>query len=731
MVIPREGPFSAYDSAPREQVDPPCRILIVDDDAPLRAALQQLLRQNGRSFDEAGDCAGALAWLGQKEYDLILLDYQLPDQTGLTLLDWLVSNGRDEAVVMISGEDAMDAAIGALRRGVDDFIRKPYHIGHLKKTVQGALHRAALERANRAMRESLQASERLHRHLVESSPDLIFSLNTLGEISYVNPRLEDLLGFEREEVLGHPFTALVVPEDRPRVERLLADLHQGLAASNEAELSLLRNPGGWPDGEPGRINVALDVAPIFSRPEDDGSRHYLGIYGVARDLSERKRAEEILTFQTYHDQLTRLPNRILLRQRLDAAIAAARLNGRPVALLSLDIDRFHRINDNYGHNQGDALLRAIAQRLQQVAGDADTLARLGSDEFFVLLKDVDGEQAVEQRAQLLLDQLARPYQFGSTEFHVSACVGIAMYPAHAADADTLARHATAAVAQAKRVGRHEYRFFESADSDSHAAELNLEHELRLGLERDELTLHFQPQVSLSRRRVVGVEALVRWQHPERGLLGPNTFINLAEESGLIGAISRWVLNAACAQLAAWRAHGHTELKMSFNLSPRDFEHADMAAEVLSALQRHQLPPEWVEIEITESMMMHDTERTATQIRELREAGVGVSVDDFGTGYSSLAYLQQFPVSSLKIDRSFVRDLPAAGGNHPIVAAIVGIARGFGLNLVVEGVEQIEQLKALHKLGCDVIQGYHFARPLPATDLEHLLGHRGLPAERFP
>ncbi len=723
MVIPAEQPFFDPAAAARNGLELPCRILVVDDDAALRRTLPHVLAQAGRTFDECGTVGETLSLLQQGSYDLILLDYRLPDGNGLAVLEWLAQQHREEAVIMISGEDAIDAAIGALRGGADDFVRKPYHVAQIQRAVQNVLHRTALERANRAMSQRLRASEKLHRYLVESSPDLIFTLDGEGRFSYLNPRIDALLGFDRGQLLKRPFILLAMPEDQDRIQALLHACRTGSSDGFNVELRLRRNRHILQDGEAAFVTVSLNGMPMPGR--GDAGERDIGLYGVARDISERKRAEEIITFQAYHDQLTRLPNRVLFRDRLELAIAQAQRRAGTLAVMFIDVDRFKLVNDTYGHAEGDALLRNLAERLGTTLRRGDTLARLGGDEFTVLLPDIARAEDAETIARKIIDALSTPFALRDGEFRASVSIGIAIHPRDGATAEDLTQHADVAMYKVKRSGKNGFRFFDADLNAHHRQRITLENDLRSALARDEFELYFQPQVSLARRCVVGMEALLRWNHPTQGQVGPAVFVPVAEEMGIISEISLWVLEQACRQLNVWRAAGHTELRMSFNLSPHDFDRCDVVAAVLAAIARHGIPPGQLELEITESMMMQDTDAAAGKVRALRAAGLSVAIDDFGTGYSSLSYLQKFPVSCLKIDRSFVRELNGPVIN-PVISAITGIARGFGLHLIAEGVEQAEQVAVLRSLGCDTMQGYYFAHPASARDAERWLQTATLP-----
>jgi len=722
MAIPGEQPFNALSSGPPGQNEPTVRILIVDDDVSLRSTFVQVLSRPGRNFDVCSTIADAVELLSRKAYDLILLDYRLPDGTGLALLDWLVERLREEAVIIISGENDVDAVIGALRRGADDYVRKPYHIAQLQRAVESALHKATLEKANRAMEQRLKASEKLHRYLVESSPDLIFTLDAEGRFSYVNPRVRQLLGFDRSALMRRPFTTLVMPEDVDRICGLLSLPSTMPGESFSVELRLRRNRGEPAPVDTDSVTVSLTGIPMIS---PRGERKVLGLYGVARDISERKRAEEIISFQAYHDQLTHLPNRVLFKDRLELAIAQAQRRTGALAVMFVDVDRFKLVNDTYGHAEGDLLLRAIATRLSASLRRGDTLARLGGDEFTVLLPDINQPEDAETIARKIVAALADPIKLSEGDFRATVSIGIALYPRDGSTAEDLTRHADIAMYQVKRSGKNAFRFFDPKLNTHHRERIALENDLHQALERGELELFYQPQISLSQQRVIGMEALVRWNHPQLGQVPPSTFIPVAEEVGLIGNISRWVLDTACAQLASWRQAGHRDVKLSVNLSPHDFDHRDVVQAIVNCLSEHDLPAAQVELEITESMMMNDSAGVATKVRQLREAGIGVAIDDFGTGYSALAYLQKFPVSTLKIDRSFIRELDVAMTN-PIISAITGIARGFNLQIIAEGVERQEQADALRALGCDVMQGYLFARPGAAREAEAWLSQAPTP-----
>ena len=701
------------------------KILVIDDDAPLRRSIPRLLATDYRSFDEAASLEEAIALLEQNHYDLILLDYHLPDGSGLALLDWRAEMKRSDAVIILSGEDGIDAAIGALRRGAEDFLRKPYHLAQLQRSVDNTLQKGHLLRANLQISQRLKESERLHRYLVQSSPDFIFMLNAMGDFTYVNPRATTLLGYQREELAGRSLATITSEEDRQKVMNLFANPELPPRTPQSLELKLRRNPVAR-NGGAAELSFSLHTEPMLGRGSGTDASRFLGTYGVARDVTDRKRAEEIIVFQAYHDQLTRLPNRLLFHDRLELALAQVQRRQCMLAVLFIDLDRFKLVNDTYGHGEGDQLLRGVASRIRQSLRKGDTLARLGGDEFVALLPDLTSSEDAERIAQKVLETLRPPFHLKHGDFRVTVSIGISMYPRDGEVADILVQHADIAMYQVKRGGKNGFCFFDPSLNADYRQRVSLENDLRVALERDEFELQYQPQVSLSQMRVVGTEALLRWRHPDHGLLNPASFISVAEEIGLIGGISNWVIDRASAQLAQWHQRGHDDMRMSINLSPRDFEHGEIVDTIDRNLQRHLIPPKTLELEITESLMMRDTGATADKIGRLRELGVGVAIDDFGTGYSALGYLQRFQVSSLKIDRSFVRELNGEG--NPIINAITGIARGFGLHVVAEGVETGDQIAHLRALGCDSMQGFYFSHPVEAEEAERLFV--GMPPALF-
>jgi diguanylate cyclase (GGDEF)-like protein len=447
------------------------------------------------------------------------------------------------------------------------------------------------------------------------------------------------------------------------------------------------------------------------------------VVSIVNDVTERVRYESDLAHRANHDSLTGLANRNLLDDRLDQAIAGAHRYGRLMGVVYLDLDHFKIINDSLGHRAGDVLLRQVADRLLHVVRDVDTVARAGGDEFVIVLYDADGGDDVLSTMQRVQAAMTAPFHVEGQELHVNCSMGASVYPRDGTDAQALLKNADAAMYHAKEQGRNGYHCYTATMDTSPGTRLATVQGLRRAIENGDFELHYQPLVCATDGTIVGAEALLRWRHPEDGLVPPSQFIRVAEETGLIVPIGDWVLDTACAQNARWQAEGYPRIVVAVNLSARQFHHDDMAEVVRRALRRHGLKAGWLELELTESVLMKNVSDAAATLAELSALGVRLALDDFGTGYSSLAYLKRFPFHKLKIDQSFVRDISRDADDAAIVRAVIAMAQGLGLRVIAEGVETREQRDFLRAHGCDELQGHLLGKPMPAEAFTALLARQ--------
>jgi diguanylate cyclase (GGDEF)-like protein/PAS domain S-box-containing protein len=546
----------------------------------------------------------------------------------------------------------------------------------------------------RLAEEALRESEERYRLMAENSTDLISRTSMHGVFLYLSDAVRRLLRYEPAELVGKSAYDVIVPEDRDEV-RYLSKLITDTGPTTFSYRVMPKN---------GSI-IWFETTSRSVRNPATGVLEE--IICVSRDISERKRAEEQIEYQAYHDALTGLPNRRLFRDRLTVALAHSRRLQSTLAVMFLDLDRFKYVNDTLGHSLGDELLKAVAARLHAALREEDSIARMGGDEFTVLLPELNNPEDAASVAQKLLEAVGQPMRIDETELFITTSIGIALFPNDGDSAEMLLKNADHAMYRAKDAGRNSYQMFTEAMNSRALERLSMENNLRHALERGELALHYQPQFHLATNRITGVEALLRWKDIE-----PTEFIPIAEETRLIVPIGEWVLREACRRAKAWQLEGHAGLRMAVNLSPRQFQHSDLPLLLAGALEESGLAPGDLELEITESTAMQNTDRTIATLRRLREMGLRIAIDDFGTGHSSLNYLRSFPIDTVKIDQEFVHEIESSAADRAIVSAVIGMARGLGLRVVAEGVETEGQLAFLRAEGCDEVQGFLLGVPAP-------------------
>jgi diguanylate cyclase (GGDEF)-like protein/PAS domain S-box-containing protein len=572
-----------------------------------------------------------------------------------------------------------------------------------------ALYAAARTWPLRILRRTLRELEVAGRAF-ENTADCVVIYDAAWRIASVNQAFVRTTGYAADEIVG---TTPETLRSKEQGEDFYAAIRREVLEKGTWRGEMMRRKK---DGELfpalGTMSAVLD--------EHGEILHFVSVFN---DVSSFREYERRLEHLAHYDPLTGLPNRVLFLTKLSDALIRARRHRKFLAVLFVDLDQFKTVNDSLGHHAGDELLRAIAKRLVACVRASDAIARQGGDEFTIIMEDLGRTEDAGKVAEKLLEALAQPVQVGAHELTVSGSIGISCYPQDGEDGETLLKNADAAMYQAKDKGRNNYQFF-SADIHARAHEiLVMKNNLRLALQRGEFTLHYQPRYHLGSGAITGVEALVRWQHPELGMIAPGKFIGLAEDTGMIVQLGEWVLQTACAQMKRWQALAPQRMRMAVNVSPRQFRTPDLAQRIASILRAAQLPGSLLEIEITEGVLMQDQQTSENTLHELKSMGICVAIDDFGSGYSSLSYLKRFPVDYLKIDRVFVAHIQDSAADVAIVQAVIALARGLGLVTIAEGVELEEQRKVLVLLGCAEGQGFLFSRPRPAAELEPLLAAR--------
>ncbi|MGH8314294.1 MAG: putative bifunctional diguanylate cyclase/phosphodiesterase [Steroidobacterales bacterium] len=690
------------------------RLLMVEDvPADAEITVRELLR-GGMEFDWRRVETEAELTRECIEFapDIVVSDFALPHFDGLSALRIVRRLRPDLPFIFVSGTIGEETAIESLRGGANDYVLKT-NLSRLPTAVRRALQDAA----ERTKRLEIEEALRLRDRAVEASvnPVLIVSATEPDmPLVYVNHAFEQVTGYARDEVIGGN-CRLLQGKDNEQPE--LDKIRRAIAEHRDGE-ALLRNY---------RKDGSLFWNKLYVTPvKDPHSNRVTHFVGMQYDITEIIRYQEELEHQANHDALTGLANRNLLKDRLQQALALAQRYKRPFDLTFIDLDNFKLINDSLGHDIGDRLLKIVAERLATCVQDGDTVARLGGDEFVLLVTGQEQEDGVYRAAQRVMAVIAQPFLVDEREFKITCSIGIASFPRDGDDPDTLLRNADTAMYRAKDLGRNNFQLYSSEMNADLGERLTLETDLWNAVERRELVLHYQPKVELQTGRIVGMEALLRWHHPTKGMIPPGKFIPVAEQSSLIAQIGGWVIHEACAQNKAWQDADLRPVPVAVNISARQLHDKDLVETIRSALEVTGLRPEFLEIELTESAVMMQADDAINTMARLRGMDVRISLDDFGTGYSSLSYLKRLPVTGLKIDQSFIRDLAFDPDDAAIVRALVVVAHELMLEVTAEGVETLEQVQFLKSHGCGEAQGYYFARPASANEIRALLERGTLP-----
>lgn len=675
------------------------KVLLVEENAGDTSLIREMLahvRGTPLALVCADGLSAGLERLAAGGHDVVLLDLFQPDNRGHEALAQLHARAPHVPIIVLTDREDEAVAVKAVREGAEDCLVKGQMNGHLLvRAIRYAIERKPAE-------EAVQAAKEYAENLINSSLDMIISVDTNRRIVEFNRAAEQVFGYSKAEVLGQPIDLLYAnPSDGRQLHK--NSMHGGFTgeATNKKK------------------NGEIFTSYVSATVMHDTKGNAVGVMGISRDITERKRVEDTIIHQAYHDALTNLANRRLFMDRLAQALTRAPWHNRRVAVLFLDLDHFKSINDALGHSVGDQLLQAVAERLTACVRVGDTVARLGGDEFAIALADIARTSDVPKLAQKIIDTLSTPYALEGREFFTTASIGISICPDDTQDPESLVKNADIAMYRAKKHGRNNYQHY-SPDMNAQAFErLAIETSLRHALERDEFFLEYQPQINIETSRIIGYEALVRWRHPDLGMMPPGTFIPLAEESGLIVPIGEWVLRTACAQNKAWQAVGLPPIHVAVNVSPRQLWHDDLLQVVERALMETGLDPTYLELELTESVM-RDSDEAIQLLSQLQSMGVQIAIDDFGTGYSSLSHLKRYPINKLKVDQSFVRDIGHDSHDRAIVKAIIALAQSLNMRAVAEGVETEVQMAYLRSLKCDEAQGYLLGRPMSAQAASKLL-----------
>jgi len=694
-------------------------ILLIEDDLSYATAIREALTDSGHGafqVEWVRHCIEGLERLvksGRQEKHrpdgiaAVLANLFLADSHGIGTFDRLFCAAPQIPILVLSATQDEEIAKLAVQHGAQDYLLKTKFDGDaFPKALASMVERAANAEALYEEKERAQVT-------LNSIGDGVMSIDIWGHVTYLNTVAETLTGWTREEAAGRPlaevFSVIDSTSRKPVQNPMLLAIRQNKTVGLTPNCVLVRRDG---------FEAAIEdsAAPIHDR-----RGHVTGAVMVFHDVSAARALSARMSYLAQHDSLTDLPNRILLKDRLTQSMSLAQRHRQKLAVLYLDVDRFKHINDSLGHAIGDRVLQSVAQRLLVCVRSSDTVSRHGGDEFVILLADaVHAQDAIVSVDKILL-ALAAPHLIEKHDLSITASIGIAVYPDDGTDAETLMKHADFAMLHAKDSGRNNYQFFKPEMNVRALERQSLETGLRQALEQQQFVLHYQPKINLETGAIVGAEALIRWRHPQRGLVAPGHFIRVAEECGFIVPISRWVLRESCRQARTWQDAGLPAMRIAVNASAGELRSKDFVAGVRAILAETHLDPRCLEVEFTEAFLMHDTKSSVAVLQGLKELGVQLVLDDFGTGYSSLSYLKRFPIDTLKIDQSFVRDLTTDADDASIVRAVIGMGESLRMLVVAEGVETREQLAFLREHACPEGQGFYFSHPVVAGEFSQLLG----------
>jgi diguanylate cyclase (GGDEF)-like protein/PAS domain S-box-containing protein len=691
-------------------------VLIAEDDNEIRDLICTQLELDGFKVICVTDGDQAVSKSRSLKPDVIVMDLKMPKMNGIEAIKVLKEDSSTRHIPIIVGTvvEEREDIVKSFEAGAISYISKPYYMPELKARISSVLE-------SKKLYDNLIQSEGKYRLLVENAKEAILVIQD-EILTFYNPRASQLFDYPEHKLRSTPFVEFLHSEDRDEFREYQERTLLGRRACPALSFRLLVKDGNFRWLEAKGVLIDWDGKPA--------TLHFI------TDITARKRAEEEMRFLAFYDCLTGLPNRLMFNEHMNQTLAYAKRNNNLLATLFLDLDHFKRVNDTLGHPLGDMLLNAVGERLIRIIRKSDilarnvedicntNLARFGGDEFVLLLTNIKKAQDAAKVARRILYTLSDAFVLDSHKIFITTSIGISLFPADGQDGETLIKNADKAMYHAKKVGRNNYQFYSDSTQDSTPERVTLKADLYKALEAKELLLYYQPQVSIDTRSIIGTEALIRWQHANLGVVPPADIIPLAEESGLIESVSKWVLQTACKQNLAWREAGLTEMRMSVNLSSLLFKEEKLVDLISEVLDESGADPSFLEIELPESSLIQE-ENAVKALRDLKDLGVRIAADDFGTSYSSLHHLKNVPLDVLKIDRSFIKNIPENADNAAIVAATIAMAHSLNIEVVAVGVETEAQLEFLRERGCDIIQGYLFSPPLPAYDIIPLLQEEGL------
>lgn len=642
----------------------------------------------------------ALESLQSSDYDIHLVDFHFEAENGLELIKKAISQRNKTPFILLTGQEDKEVDVEAMKIGVSDYlVKSDIDAFTLERTIRYSIEHLRTENA-------LRSSEARFRSVIQNLSDIVAILDEESRITYISPSIERASKFQIFELMGQKLTNFAHPDDVLKLQDFLEEIIKQKETTSQIEWRTLDSDESFYYVESVGINLLND--PNVS-----------GIVVTTRNITERKNLEAQLTHQAFHDPLTNLANRVLFRDRVEHALMRYKRQETPLAVLFLDLDNFKNINDSLGHAAGDELLKSVAERLMSCVRFGDTVARLGGDEFAILLEDTEQANNAVTIAERVLECVLESFNISSYDVKIGISVGIAFSTSSKETADELLRNADVAMYIAKERGKGRYTIFENKMHETILSQIELEADMRRAIELGEFFLNFQPIVRLDTKKVAGFEALVRWNHPQHGIIPPENFIPLAEQTGLILPLGKWIIEESCRQVRRLYDKYNREFSMTINISGKQLQYAGFAAEIADALEAADTIPASIILEITESVMMQNTEDMLQRLLKLKSLGVRLAIDDFGTGYSSLSYLQQFPVDILKIDKSFTKGINQGAEKSAVARTIISLSDTLQLSTIAEGIENAEQIPTLENLGCKFGQGFYFARPLSEDQLNRI------------